>query len=146
MTDRIKLDELNSDQLDALYDERDRLRADRSRYHRSLQQKTAQVHEQQAALARVQAVADEHPVSIDTALIHEALDGTGPATAEPVVDRQTAVVLAALHHSAETTVTRVINLYEQWVKSGPPPLGTSINRWWDTRLAELHTAINPKEQ
>jgi hypothetical protein len=64
----------------------------------------------------------------------------------PVVDRQTAVVLAALHHSAEATVTRVIDLYERWVKAGPPPLGTSTARWWDKRLAELHGAIQPKEQ
>ncbi|MFD3574742.1 hypothetical protein [Streptomyces sp. NPDC058644] len=42
---------------------------------------------------------------------------------------------------------RVIALYEQWVKAGPPPLGTPVSRWWDTRLAELATALNPaKEQ
>ncbi|MER5559671.1 hypothetical protein ABT071_13805 [Streptomyces sp. NPDC002506] len=33
MTDRIPLDSLNSDQLDALYDERDRLRATVDRVH-----------------------------------------------------------------------------------------------------------------
>ncbi|MFC8515515.1 hypothetical protein [Streptomyces sp. NPDC057257] len=38
---------------------------------------------------------------------------------------------------------RVIRLYEQWVKAGPPPLGTSVSRWWDTRLVELHDAILP---
>jgi hypothetical protein len=37
----------------------------------------------------------------------------------------------------------VIALYEQWVKAGPPPLGTSIARWWDTKLIELHNAIRP---
>jgi hypothetical protein len=79
-----------------------------------------------------------------------ALDETasGPAATEPTVDRQTAVVLAALHHSAETAMSRVINLHERWVKAGPPPLGTSLARWWDKRLIELHDAIlNPtKEQ
>ncbi|MFJ2719411.1 hypothetical protein [Streptomyces sp. NPDC087437] len=50
---------------------------------------------------------------------------------------------AALHRSAEEDVTRVIDLYEQWVKAGPPPLGTSTSRWWDARLAELHNAIRP---
>ena len=44
-------------------------------------------------------------------------------------------------------VARVTALYEQWVKAGPPPLGTLINRWWDRRLVELHDAIRPpKEQ
>ncbi|MFJ8054927.1 hypothetical protein [Streptomyces sp. NPDC096142] len=51
-------------------------------------------------------------------------------------------VFAALHRSAEETVTRVISLYEQWVNAGPPPLGESMARWWDRRLAELHAAIN----
>lgn len=38
---------------------------------------------------------------------------------------------------------RVTELYEQWVKSGAPPLGTPIARWWDRRLVELHKAIAP---
>jgi hypothetical protein len=37
--------------------------------------------------------------------------------------------------------TRVIALYEEWVKAGPPPFGTSLARWWDQRLVELHDAI-----
>lgn len=45
--------------------------------------------------------------------------------------------------AAEETVTRVTALYERWVKAGAPPLGTSINRWWDRRLVELHDAIRP---
>ncbi|MGW5736980.1 MULTISPECIES: hypothetical protein [Streptomyces] len=40
-------------------------------------------------------------------------------------------------------VERVIALYEQWVKAGPPPLGVSLSRWWDARLVELHDAIRP---
>jgi hypothetical protein len=106
------------------------------------------------------------PTSLDMVLIAEAADvsvdwllygdaGTpAPAPAglreqpAPTVDRQTAAVLAALHRSAEADVSRVIDLYERWVKTGPPPIGTSVSRWWDIRLAELHTAIlNPaKEQ
>jgi hypothetical protein len=106
------------------------------------------------------------PTSLDMALIAEAADvsvdwllygdaGTpAPAPAglreqpAPTVDRQTAAVLAALHRSAEADVSRVIDLYERWVKAGPPPLGASLARWWDMRLAELHNAIlNPaKEQ
>lgn len=56
---------------------------------------------------------------------------------------KTARVFAALPRSAEDTVTRVITLYEQWVKAGAPPLGTSMSRWWNARLAELHDAIQP---
>ncbi|MFC7906437.1 hypothetical protein [Streptomyces nigra] len=52
-------------------------------------------------------------------------------------------VFAALHRSAEQDVSRVIDLYEQWVKAGPPPLGTPVSRWWDARLVELHDAILP---
>ncbi|QJT04381.1 hypothetical protein G9272_32200 [Streptomyces asoensis] len=55
-------------------------------------------------------------------------------------------MFAALHRSAEQDVTRVIALYERWVKAGPPPLGTSLSRWWDRRLVELHHAIHPPEQ
>ncbi|WP_226966762.1 hypothetical protein [Streptomyces phaeolivaceus] len=59
---------------------------------------------------------------------------------------KTVRVVAALHQSAEQNVSRVIDLYEQWVKAGPPPLGTSVSRWWDARLVELHAALDePKE-
>ncbi|MDX3634306.1 hypothetical protein PV728_29395 [Streptomyces europaeiscabiei] len=35
----------------------------------------------------------------------------------------------------------VTALYERWVTAGPPPIGTSISRWWDRRLAELRQAL-----
>jgi hypothetical protein len=50
---------------------------------------------------------------------------------------------AVLARDSEATVQRVIDLYEQWVKAGAPPLGTPMARWWDRRLAELHNAIHP---
>lgn len=47
---------------------------------------------------------------------------------------------------AEAAIERVRALADQWVKAGPPPLGTSIARWWDRRLAELQTALaEPKD-
>jgi hypothetical protein len=63
----------------------------------------------------------------------------------------TTQLLGVLHRSAHEDVTRVIALYERWAKAGPPPLGTSMSRWWDARLVELHDAIlppddQPKEQ
>lgn len=114
----------------------------------SAQQWPQRLARAETALARIQAIADDHPAGIDTALIHAALpdrEAATQATEPPVVDRQTAVVLAALHRSAEADVSRVIDLYERWVKAGPPPLGTSVSRWWDKRLVELHAALNPKE-
>ncbi|MDX2697580.1 hypothetical protein [Streptomyces ipomoeae] len=93
-----------------------------------------------------------HDNLADRILAAATLDEPAPATPAttqaadtPVVDRQTAVVLAALHRSAEADVTHVIDLYERWVKAGPPPLGMSMSRWWDMRLAELHNAIRPAD-
>ena len=67
----------------------------------------------------------------------------GPAATEATQTETTARVFAGLHHSAEQDVTRVINLYEAWVKAGPPPLGVPLSRWWDQHLVELHQAILP---
>jgi hypothetical protein len=64
-------------------------------------------------------------------------------TTEATEAEKTTRVFAALHRSAEQDVSRVIALYERWVKAGPPPLGASIARWWDARLVELHNAIRP---
>lgn len=50
-------------------------------------------------------------------------------------------LLGDLHRSAHEDLARVIDLYERWCKAGPPPLGTSISRWWDERLLELRHAV-----
>lgn len=46
------------------------------------------------------------------------------------------------------TLDQVRALRKTWIAAGPPPLGTSVSRWWDARLIELHDAIlgQPKEQ
>lgn len=67
----------------------------------------------------------------------------GPGATEAAETEKTMRVFAALHRSAEQDLTRVIDLYERWVKAGPPRPGTSISREWDRRLAELHAAILP---
>lgn len=67
-----------------------------------------------------------------------------PATEATGIET-TARVLAALHRSAEDTVTRVIDLHERWVTAGAPPLGVPTARWWDARLVELRDAINPAD-
>ncbi|MER7973786.1 hypothetical protein ABTX35_33080 [Streptomyces sp. NPDC096080] len=45
------------------------------------------------------------------------------------------------HDGPHAGFTRVTALYERWVKAGPPPLGASMARWWDQRLAELREAL-----
>ena len=47
------------------------------------------------------------------------------------------------HHLAEQSaaLAQVRALYESWVHAGPPPLGASMARWWDSRLAELRAAL-----
>ncbi|MEI5520711.1 hypothetical protein WB388_08860 [Streptomyces brasiliscabiei] len=68
-----------------------------------------------------------------------------------LADRVLAVILpgtralAGLARSDNDAVNRVMDLYERWVKAGPPPLGTSISREWDRRLVELRDAILPHE-
>lgn len=42
---------------------------------------------------------------------------------------------------AEQRVARLADLHARWLAAGPPPLGQSINRWWDRRLAELGAAL-----
>ncbi|GHA28826.1 hypothetical protein GCM10010372_30850 [Streptomyces tauricus] len=79
-------------------------------------------------------------------------DGTGPLRITAYVPDLVSAVLAVikphartyagLARSADADVQRVIDLYERWVKAGPPPLGTSMARWWDTRLLELCAVIN----
>lgn len=68
-----------------------------------------------------------------------------PAATEATELGKTTRVFAALHRSAETDVTRVIDLYERWVKAGPP-IGVSMTgycEWWHEHLAELHDAVRP---
>ncbi|MFE9684142.1 hypothetical protein [Streptomyces sp. NPDC006285] len=87
----------------------------------------------------------------------------GPDTCRPVeVDGQTIRVrgdgelgpegeeaLAALVRAAKemflleqaAVVQQVVDLYREWRRGGPPPLGVSLSRWWDKRLVELGQAL-----
>ncbi|MEU3099652.1 hypothetical protein ABZ690_34330 [Streptomyces sp. NPDC006967] len=58
-----------------------------------------------------------------------------------VFGAMTDTVLAVVQPAAQ----RVNDLYERWVKAGPPPLGASLARWWDQRLVELRAAILPPD-
>ncbi|MEV0441842.1 hypothetical protein AB0I84_06025 [Streptomyces spectabilis] len=145
-------DTITDDALDALHLQLGRLTAAFDENTRRHQAAIARVDELLGVIARAHALATRWAVlrtygSAASELL-AVLDGHGPAAAEAAT---TTRVFAALHRSAEQDVTRVIALYEQWVKAGPPPLGTSMSRWWDARLAELHDALlpptdQPKEQ
>lgn len=153
MTDRHTADTITSDALDALYESLDAAQeTELSRQLRTADaafaSATVRAAKAEAAVARVRAVAERWRYAGDrkggpaTELL-AALDEPGPAPTQATDAETTTRVFAALHRSAEDTVTRVINLHEQWVKAGPPPLGASLARWWDKRLAELHQAIRP---
>jgi hypothetical protein len=62
--------------------------------------------------------------------------------AEDVLAETYELAAAVPAASEAETGSRVIELYERWVKAGAPPLGTLMARWWDVRLAELHDAIS----
>lgn len=60
-------------------------------------------------------------------------------TASEITDDQ----LDALHAALD----RVRALRAAWIAAGPPPIGTSVSRWWDRRLVQLDTALDePEEQ
>lgn len=65
----------------------------------------------------------------------------GPDPVTPEREQLRAVIKAL--GAAETQLARARAVYHRWVAAGPPPLGTSLARWWDARLAELHGAIRP---
>lgn len=111
---------------------------------------------------RPRTIPDNSPTSSDTAdnsalhgLIRQALHDADDHSCQQQdgidYDRLTAAALDTIrplgkflgdmHRDTEADLARVIALYERWVKTGAPPLGVSINRWWDRRLIELRHAI-----
>jgi hypothetical protein len=60
---------------------------------------------------------------------------------DPETDGFVDVVLTELKPELDR-IDRVRALADQWVKAGPPPLGTPIARWWDGRLVELNVALD----
>ncbi|MCX5601585.1 hypothetical protein OOK29_25885 [Streptomyces phaeochromogenes] len=86
------------------------------------------------------------------AILRTVDDGLGATSAEAqlagdLADSVLAVILPGIRR-ADAVLDRVTDLCEQWVKAGPPKLGTSLSRWWDARLIELREAIlgrDPKD-
>ena len=88
-------------------------------------------------------VADYNQLVADLAALRAVARGycpdCGRGDAAPTVEDWEQQKQRADH--AEATLAGVRALYERWVKAGVPPLGSSINRWWDMRLAELGAAL-----
>jgi hypothetical protein len=86
--------------------------------------------------------ADEHSCQEQDGVDYDQLTAAALAAIHPL-----GKFLGDMHRDAEADLSRVIDLYEQWCKAGPPPLGISVSRWWDRRLVELRQAIvEPVEQ
>jgi hypothetical protein len=142
VTDRRSLDDMTSDQLDQLHDELDRLHARRNQLAGTLYTVLSQfTHKGHPGEPCVQTGwVREDTVKGWWDILHQL--EPRPAATKATNTETTARVFAALHQSAEQDVTRVIDLYERWVKAGPPPLGVPLARWWDARLAQLHAALD----
>ena len=146
MTDRPTASTITDAQLTDLYDERDRLRDDIEEcraYEQDAHRRAADAAKSAmttcATHDRLRKEAEERADQAED-LLRVAHDTSKKSEAE----RASAVKRA---ETADATVQRVTDLYERWVKAGAPPLGTSMSRWWDRRLAELHAALEPaKEQ
>ncbi|CAM5602067.1 hypothetical protein [Streptomyces coeruleorubidus] len=67
MTYRLSINEITSDQLDALYQQLEARESAIATYR-------AQLRLEQARIARVRRLIDEHPVAVGTHLLEEALD------------------------------------------------------------------------
>lgn len=81
MTGRHTVNTITSDALDALYNRIATLEAVAAGNKRHVQLIVPDLERAEATLARIQALADEYPAGIDTALIHEALDQHPPTPA-----------------------------------------------------------------
>lgn len=153
---RWTLDTITAEALDALYASLEEARTDLDRYEEVQGEMNERAIDLTRAVARVRALhrrnentgdcehcsardypgySVPHPCDTVRALQSAATEATELET--------TARVFAGLHRSAEQDITRVIALYERWVREGAPPLGVPIARWWDRRLVELHHAILP---
>ncbi len=142
MTDRIRLDELTSDQLDALYDRIATLEHVATGNRRHVQYAVPELERAEAAIARVRDLHYQQDGAYCAICTEDfgRLQADWPCPTIAALDEPTPVAGPA---AAEPAVSRVIALYERWVKAGPPPLGTSTARWWDARLVELHDAVQP---
>ena len=87
MTDHIPLDDMTSDDLDQLYNDLAHAQAEAAHYAEAESADVAagsyagRVEELQNTIDQVRALADEHPVTVDTALLHQALAETEPGPA-----------------------------------------------------------------
>ncbi|SDM47085.1 hypothetical protein SAMN04487981_101627 [Streptomyces sp. cf386] len=135
--ERLTVDTINSDQLDALYDRIATLEHVAAGNKRHVQ---LIVPELEAAEARAEAASRVGTQYLAAAERYEAAWRNARARAAVLSNELTR--RAPLTGQYAAALARVHALYEQWVKAGPPPLGTSVSRWWDARLVELRAAVD----
>jgi hypothetical protein len=132
MTDRLTASTITDAQLDALYAERDALASDLAELTVARQHGAYTFCDQLVGHVNMTAFATK--ISEKRAAIGQRADAVQYANEQ----KQRA-------GRAEAIRERVRVLADRWVKAGPPPLGTSVSRWWDTRLVELNTALDDPE-
>ena len=174
MTDRTPLNKITPEQLSALYDERDQLRALIDRgwdqhmsftlirpdgtdeqlpcadwcYACLLDRLEAERDGLREELKGARATIDHMAKAMSWISGHDrqGLDHLDEAQYEARA-REAAVKQArhwaARARGAEATVARGLELNRRWAQAGPPPIGTSLARWWDARLVEQHNALFP---
>jgi hypothetical protein len=128
MTDRIPLDHLTSDQYDQLCNQLEAFRAVARGYCPACGRGDAAptVDDWQRERRRAE--------TAETALAH--LQATSEAAGRLLTRT------ADERDTLQAVVDRGRALADQWVKAGPPPLGTPLARWWDKRLVELLAALD----
>lgn len=135
-TERLAADTITREQLGALYDERDALRRQLDAVTRHYACLDAAVHAMKPLLPTLTVV------HVTPEMERAATERVRQTEAE----HERAAKWFADHsspHPAEATVQRLTDLYERWVKAGPPRLGTSVSREWDARLVEMRNALLP---
>lgn len=153
MTDRPGLDQLTSNDLDQLYAELDRLTTELRRYTEA-DSADAAAGSYAGRAEHAEAERDRYRQAILDIDAHATPIGLAHQDDPDGNPHHYAVTVGALHRAlgkvghtatpctAEAAVTRVHALADRWVKAGPPPLGTSVSRWWDARLIELNAALD----
>ncbi|UUU21691.1 hypothetical protein [Streptomyces sp. DSM 40750] len=148
MSDRLTVDTINSDQLDALYDrlakaeqEADDSVAAASRLAVLVGKRSEKAEK---AAKRQSFRADIAETELRTLRAGLRANGADPTQIQNLWAQ---ISLRNRQWRVEKQRAEAADaLYEQWVKAGPPPLGTSVSRWWDARLIELRAALDePKE-
>jgi len=166
MTDRPTASTINDAQLDALYQRLERAEAAIARVRHlaaRIRQGAPWTANDDNIAAHILAALDA-PAPVSGPAATQTTEPEDPCRKYPYQDGEVTVLGPDIFASSDGAViswkgdnyvrqveachrdSQVTDLYERWVKAGPPPIGAALSRWWDIRLAELHDAIlNPTD-